>query len=67
FLVTNLGEVEDKQFQLSEFPDYFGERVLKLPVTSLRFVNPPEADCKKRKGFGNELLFDKSKGRHPLC
>ncbi|MEW6410032.1 MAG: hypothetical protein AB1488_07965 [Nitrospirota bacterium] len=34
FLVTNPGEVEDKQFQLFE-P---GGRVLKLPVTSHRFV-----------------------------
>jgi hypothetical protein len=34
FLVTNLGEVEDKQFQLSE-PE---GRVLKLPVTSHSFV-----------------------------
>ena len=34
FLVINLGEVKDKQFQLSE-PK---RRVLKLPVTSHRFV-----------------------------
>jgi hypothetical protein len=34
FLVTNLGEVEDKRFQLSE-PE---RRVLKLPATSHRFV-----------------------------
>ncbi|MDP2278027.1 MAG: hypothetical protein Q8K51_07375, partial [Nitrospirota bacterium] len=34
FLVTNLGEVEDTQFQLSERKG----RVLKLPATSHRFV-----------------------------
>jgi len=37
FLAINLGEVEDKQFQLFE-PQKLSGRVLKLPVTRLRFV-----------------------------
>lgn len=53
FLVTNLGEVKDKQFQLFE-P---GGRVLKLPSPSHRFVKNSLQKAKRM--FGRRfILYD---------
>ncbi|RJQ40537.1 MAG: hypothetical protein C4550_03345 [Nitrospiraceae bacterium] len=50
FLLTNLGKVEDKQFQLFETE----RRVLKLPVTSLRFVKKSLQKAKRL--FGRRFI-----------
>ncbi|OIO27372.1 MAG: hypothetical protein COZ31_00770 [Nitrospirae bacterium CG_4_10_14_3_um_filter_44_29] len=56
FLVINLGEVEDKQFQLFEFRKP-SERVLKLPATSHRFVKKSLQKAKRLFGNSGEVLF----------
>ncbi len=57
FLVTNLGEVEDKQFQLFEFRKH-SERVLKLPATSHRFVKKSLQKAKRLFGGSIESLLN---------
>jgi len=73
FLVTNLGEVEDKQFQLFEpvrpwiIPHEEKRRVLKLPVTRLRFVKNSLQKAKRlfadNKRYTVELHFYDGCGR----